>query len=73
MKKTKPEKVNWRNEYLRDNIFNVVMIILTLGVVVYEVSLNEGEPMIGLLYLILPVQLFINLSASKFFNSNKYE
>jgi hypothetical protein len=58
------EKVNWRLQYKLDNIFNIFMTII-LAVSIY---LKEDI----LIYVCLILSLYINVSASNFFNRDKY-
>lgn len=70
------EKVNWRLQYKLDNIFNLVMfifVILTINVEVFTLTIDDVVGNICLGHLLLVVQFFVNLSASRFFYDNKYE
>lgn len=66
------EKVNWRFEYKRDNIFNIAMgVIAMFAITLEEIGLFDIE------YAeIIPIiaAFYINVSALRFFvESDKYE
>ena len=58
------EKVDWRKEYMLDNIANIVMGIMTIVLIFIS-------PMTALLPIC--VSLYVNLSANGFFNKEKYK
>jgi len=66
IKTIKMVKVNWRKEYLLDNIFNIFIGIM--GVVILCIDVSKYM-------LLIPILsgLYINLSAFGFFNGDKYE
>ena len=59
------EKVNWKKQYKLDNIFNVVIFIMCLILML----LDHSE------ICLIPILagLFINISASGYFDSKKFE
>ena len=59
------EKVNWINEYKIDNTFNVVMYVVLF--------LLYFSPLAELSIIIIVAGLYINISASMFFNPKKYQ
>ena len=61
------EKVNYKKEYSDDNLFNIMMNILMLGLVIYDFYINTSETIIGVMITPIVIQLYINLLASRFF------
>jgi len=59
------KKINWRKQYQLDNIFNIVILIMCLALVLFEYYIVCLLPII--------VGLFINISASGFFDGRKYK
>jgi hypothetical protein len=66
MNDIKKEKVNWKNEYLCDNIMNVVIGIMTIVILCLDVNKY-------ILFIPILSALYVNISASGFFNNKKFE
>jgi len=60
------EKVDWRFEYYRDNIANIVMTLMSIVIL----SIDSIPDKIAFLPLICSFS--INFSANQFFNKRKY-
>ena len=58
-------KVNWRNEYKLDNIFNIFTGIMAIVILAIDVDYR-------LVIIPIIVSLFINLSANDFFRGKKF-
>tara|TARA_R110000772_G_scaffold137642_1_gene246572 strand:- start:18 stop:218 length:201 start_codon:yes stop_codon:yes gene_type:complete len=66
MNDIKKEKVNWRKQYLLDNIMNIVIGIMTIVILCLDVSKY-------ILFIPTITALYVNIQASGFFNNKKFE
>jgi|GEM_PF-6240363 len=59
------EKVNWRKQYRLDNIFNIVILVMSL----LSVLLGYKDASL----ILIGIGLFVNFAASRFFDKKKFE
>lgn len=69
MRKIKKEKVDWRFEFKRDNLFNIIMTLLVIiGIALYIEEIAD----IQTLAILLAVQFYINISSLGFFVQKRF-